>query len=187
MTITHHTFRRTTPKAARDCCSAWMDQCRRGSRRMSDMGIACRKYASPGSSLDMDASRSSPSTSTARLTIRDSFTEFLRWRAGPGAWALGLVKLAPAAGRLRQGSRPGPDQGGVRQGIPAWREPADAGNGSRSLRRIEIWPRFMRPDALEVWNDWGQRGAHRVIVTASPDDDRCALRPQTGRRGPAGH
>ena len=25
------------------------------------------------------------------LTIRDSFTEFLRWRAGPGAWALGLV------------------------------------------------------------------------------------------------
>ena len=31
-----------------------------------------------------------------------------------------------------------------------------------------IWPRFMRPDALEVWNDWGRRGAHRVIVTASP-------------------
>ena len=30
------------------------------------------------------------------LTIRDSFTEFLRWRAGPGNWALGLVKLAPA-------------------------------------------------------------------------------------------
>ena len=32
----------------------------------------------------------------------------------------------------------------------------------------EIWPRFMRPDALAVWNDWGERGAHRVIVTASP-------------------
>ncbi|NAV96720.1 HAD-IB family hydrolase, partial [Salmonella sp. hn-h2] len=30
------------------------------------------------------------------LTIRDSFTEFLRWRVGPGGWALGLVKLAPA-------------------------------------------------------------------------------------------
>ena len=27
----------------------------------------------------------------------------------------------------------------------------------------------MRPDALECWNDWGRRGAHRVIVTASPE------------------
>ena len=33
------------------------------------------------------------------LTFRDSFTEFLRWRAGPGAWALGLVKMAPAGER----------------------------------------------------------------------------------------
>ena len=32
----------------------------------------------------------------------------------------------------------------------------------------QVWPRFMRPDALKVWNDWGRRGAHRVIVTASP-------------------
>ena len=30
------------------------------------------------------------------LTVRDSFTEFLRWRAGRGGWALGLVRLAPA-------------------------------------------------------------------------------------------
>jgi len=30
------------------------------------------------------------------LTIRDSFTEFLRWRAGPAGWALGLLKMAPA-------------------------------------------------------------------------------------------
>ncbi|CAN5241520.1 hypothetical protein BH09PSE1_BH09PSE1_28650 [soil metagenome] len=30
------------------------------------------------------------------LTIRDSFTEFLRWRAGGGGWAMGLLKMAPA-------------------------------------------------------------------------------------------
>src|SRR5688572_33380260 len=30
------------------------------------------------------------------LTIRDSFTAFLRWRAGAGGWFLGLTKLAPA-------------------------------------------------------------------------------------------
>ena len=27
----------------------------------------------------------------------------------------------------------------------------------------------MWPDALKVWNEWGERGAHRVIVTASPE------------------
>ena len=32
-----------------------------------------------------------------------------------------------------------------------------------------VWPRFMRPDALATWEDWGRRGALRVIVTASPE------------------
>jgi phosphatidylglycerophosphatase C len=32
-----------------------------------------------------------------------------------------------------------------------------------------VWDRFMRPDALAVWEDWGRRGAERVIVTASPE------------------
>ena len=27
----------------------------------------------------------------------------------------------------------------------------------------------MRPDALKTWRDWGERGVHRVIVTASPE------------------
>src|SRR5450830_1804436 len=68
-----------------------MDQCRRGSRRMSDMGIVqdLRQSTANGRAIvafDFDGT----------LTIRDSFTEFLRWRVGPGAWALGLVKLAPA-------------------------------------------------------------------------------------------
>ena len=33
----------------------------------------------------------------------------------------------------------------------------------------QVWPGFMRHDALACWNDWGKRGAFRVIVTASPD------------------
>jgi phosphatidylglycerophosphatase C len=101
------------------------------------------------------------------LTIRDSFTEFLRWRAGPGAWALGLVKLAPALaayakdrdrGRIKAASVKEFLLGVSRQTLEA----------EAAAFAEEIWPRFMRPDALEVWNDWGQRGAHRVIVTASP-------------------
>jgi len=101
------------------------------------------------------------------LTIRDSFTEFLRWRAGPGGWALGLVKLAPAvAAYARDRDRGRIKAASVREfllGVDRTTLKADAARFAD-----EIWPRFMRPDALEVWNAWGERGAHRVIVTASP-------------------
>ncbi|NJC42592.1 phosphatidylglycerophosphatase C [Brevundimonas alba] len=102
------------------------------------------------------------------LTIRDSFTEFLRWRAGPGGWALGLVKLAPAvAGYARDRDRGRIKAASVREflrGVDRARLEADA---ERFADRI--WDRFMRPDALACWNAWGERGAHRVIVTASPE------------------
>ena len=101
------------------------------------------------------------------LTIRDSFTEFLRWRAGPGGWALGLVKLAPAvAAYARDRDRGRIKAASVREfllGVDRATLKADAARFAD-----EIWPRFMRPDALAVWNDWGVQGAHRVIVTASP-------------------
>ena len=129
---------------------------------MSDMGIVqeIRQSTANGPAIvafDFDGT----------LTIRDSFTEFLRWRAGPGAWALGLVKLAPALaayakdrdrGRIKAASVKEFLLGVSRQTLEA----------EAAAFAEEIWPRFMRPDALEVWNDWGQRGAHRVIVTASP-------------------
>lgn len=102
------------------------------------------------------------------LTIRDSFTAFLRWRAGPARWALGLARLTPAVvtyvrdrdrGRIKAAS--------VREFL---------GGLDRSTLEAEaeqfaefIWPRFIRPDALACWQDWGDKGAHRVIVTASPE------------------
>ena len=129
---------------------------------MSDMGLVqeIRQSTANGPAIvafDFDGT----------LTIRDSFTEFLRWRSGPGAWALGLVKLAPALaayakdrdrGRIKAASVKEFLLGVSRQTLEA----------EAAAFAEEIWPRFMRPDALEVWNDWGQRGAHRVIVTASP-------------------
>lgn len=129
---------------------------------MSDMGIVqeIRQSTANGPAIvafDFDGT----------LTIRDSFTEFLRWRASPGAWALGLVKLAPALaayakdrdrGRIKAASVKEFLLGVSRQTLET----------EAAAFAEEIWPRFMRPDALEVWNDWGQRGAHRVIVTASP-------------------
>ncbi|WP_374387341.1 HAD-IB family hydrolase [Brevundimonas sp.] len=102
------------------------------------------------------------------LTIRDSFTEFLRWRAGSGGWALGLVRMAPAvAAYARDRDRGRIKAASVKEfllGVDRATLEADA---ERFADRV--WTRFMRPDALEVWNDWGDRGAHRVIVTASPE------------------
>lgn len=129
---------------------------------MSDMGIVqdLRQSTADGPvivAFDFDGT----------LTIRDSFTEFLRWRAGPGAWALGLVKLAPAlAAYAKDRDRGRIKAASVREfllGVNRQTLEAEAAAFAE-----EIWPRFMRPDALEVWNDWGRRGAHRVIVTASP-------------------
>ncbi len=102
------------------------------------------------------------------LTIRDSFTQFLRWRAGAGGWALGLVRMAPAVAVYARDR----DRGAIKaasvkaflKGMTRAQLQADAARFAD-----EVWDAFMRPDALAIWNDWGRRGAHRVIVTASPE------------------
>jgi phosphatidylglycerophosphatase C len=102
------------------------------------------------------------------LTVRDSFTAFLRWRAGAGGWALGLVKMAPAlADYARDRDRGRIKAASVREflgGVTRAELEAEAGRFAE-----RAWTGLMRPDALACWNDWGARGAHRVIVTASPE------------------
>lgn len=102
------------------------------------------------------------------LTIRDSFTQFLRWRAGPGGWALGLVKMAPAVAHYaRDRDRGRIKAASVREflrGVPRAELEADAERFAD-----QIWDGFLRPDALACWAAWGEKGAHRVIVTASPE------------------
>jgi len=101
------------------------------------------------------------------LTIRDSFIQFLRWRAGPGGWALGLVRLAPAvAAYARDRDRGRIKAASVREFLLGVERTTLEAEAERFAERV--WSGFMRPDALRVWNDWGERGAHRVIVTASP-------------------
>lgn len=101
------------------------------------------------------------------LTVRDSFTGFLRKRAGRRRWALGLVRLAPATAAYARDR----DRGAIKaaavkeflEGVSRSDLEADA-----EAYAVRAWRKLMRPDALETWNDWGQQGAHRVIVTASP-------------------
>lgn len=101
------------------------------------------------------------------LTVRDSYTAFLRWRAGTVGYALGLVRLIPALFRYL-GDR---DRGRLKSaatriflaGAPVEQLQADA----ERFAALH-WDRLMRPDGLERWRTWGVDGAHRVIVTASP-------------------
>lgn len=102
------------------------------------------------------------------LTVRDSFTAFLRWRAGRGGWALGLAKMTRDMARYARDR----DRGRIK--AASVRE--FLGGLSRAELEAEAeryaetaWADLMRPDALDVWADWGRKGAHRVIVTASPE------------------
>ncbi|WP_374570417.1 HAD-IB family hydrolase [Phenylobacterium sp.] len=102
------------------------------------------------------------------LTIRDSFMAFLRWRSGGARYALGLVRLAPAAfaylfdrnrGRLKAAA--------VREflkGVPR----ATLEEEARRFAETTSGD-LLRPDALRVWREWRSREAKLVIVTASPD------------------
>jgi phosphatidylglycerophosphatase C len=102
------------------------------------------------------------------LTVRDSFMAFLRWRAGPGRFARGLVKLAPSAlaylfhhdrGRIKQAA--------VREflgGVPRERLEAEAREFAERFSRS-----LLRPDAVAAWRRWRGDHVRLVIVTASPD------------------
>ena len=103
------------------------------------------------------------------LTDRDSFTAFLRWRAGRGGYVVGLVGLSwellvyiatHDRGRLKAAA-------------------AKRFLGRATREQIESWARrfaedharrLLRPDAVKAWKYWRERGARLVIVTASPEE-----------------
>lgn len=101
------------------------------------------------------------------LTVADSFTAFLRWRAGTTGWLAGLAALGPATARYLVDR----DRGRIKAAAVAqFLDGVEALQLSEEAERFadQVWHRFMRPDALACWEDWGKKGAHRVIVTASP-------------------
>ena len=130
---------------------------------MSDMGNAPLIHQPPRAdqaivAFDFDGT----------LTVRDSFTAFLRWRAGTGGWFTGLAKMVPdLAAYLGHQDRGRLKAASVREflkGTPRTQLEADA-----EAFAGQVWPGFLRYDALACWKDWGAKGAYRVIVTASPE------------------
>ena len=102
------------------------------------------------------------------LTVRDSFTAFLKWRAGPARWAAGCARLFPdGTSYLFHRNRGRIKAAAVREflsGVPREQLEKEA----RTFANYASASLF-RPDALATWRRWQQRGARMVIVTASPD------------------
>lgn len=102
------------------------------------------------------------------LTVRDSFTAFLKWRVSPARYNRGMAKLLPAAvSYLGHRNRGRIKAAAVREflaGVPREQLEAEA----RAFAEV-MAPRLLRPDAVRTWRRWGQRHAKLVIVTASPD------------------
>lgn len=102
------------------------------------------------------------------LTIRDSFSSFLKWRAGRMGWIAGCVRLAPDAlayafhrdrGRIKAAA--------VREflkGVPRARLEADARAFAEQFSRS-----LLRPDAVAAWKSWRNQPVRLGIVTASPE------------------
>lgn len=102
------------------------------------------------------------------LTIRDSFSSFLKWRAGPRGWLVGCLRLAPAAlayafhrdrGRIKAAAVKEFLKGVTRTQLEADAR-AFAEKYSRSL---------LRPDAVLTWKRWRNEPVQLGIVTASPE------------------
>jgi phosphatidylglycerophosphatase C len=116
------------------------------------------------------------------LTIRDSFTAFLRWRAGAAGWAIGLAKMAPAlAAYISDRDRGRIKAASVREFLHGLERQALEAEAQRYAD--QVWDRFMRPDALACWKAWGEKGAHRVIVTASPETTVAPFARRLGAEG----
>jgi phosphatidylglycerophosphatase C len=102
------------------------------------------------------------------ITVEDSFTAFLKWRAGPLRYVLGLLKLMPALlaylvhrdrGRIKAQA-----VGEFLTGLSREDLEAEAATFAELCA-----PRLFRPDALAAWRRWRAEGATLVIVSASPD------------------
>jgi phosphatidylglycerophosphatase C len=101
------------------------------------------------------------------ITVRDSFTAFLKWRAGPARYWTGLARLTPSLiaylfhrdrGRIKARA-----VSEFLKGVPRAKLEADARRFAETHSR-----KLFRPDAVAAWKRWQGQRVRLVIVTASP-------------------
>jgi phosphatidylglycerophosphatase C len=113
------------------------------------------------------------------LTIKDSYTAFLAWHAGPLSHAVRMLRLIPAGLAYLADS----DRGRIKMAATgAWL-------AGLSRNEIEAAARafaeshaaaLLRPDALAAWRRWQAEGALMAIVTASPETTIAPFAEQLG-------
>lgn len=102
------------------------------------------------------------------LTTHDSFTAFLRWKAEPFRYALGLLRLLPHV--LAYGVNR--DRGRLKAAAAArflGGTPAEQLAAAAEAFAMEKAQAMLRPDAVQAWRNWRAQGAVVVIVTATPE------------------
>jgi phosphatidylglycerophosphatase C len=102
------------------------------------------------------------------LTVRDSFTAFLAWKAGSVGWIGGLVRLSPALLAYIFHRDRGKLKGRFIRHFLAGQKLESIEASAREFAQIH-GQSLLRPDAVAAWRRWRSRGAKIVIVTASPD------------------
>jgi phosphatidylglycerophosphatase C len=103
------------------------------------------------------------------LTIRDTFTAFLAWRAGPVRYRAGLARLLPDLARyLRDHDRGRLKAAAVRRFLAGLGR-ADLEDAARRFAEGRA-RNLLRPDAIRAWRRWQSQSARLVIVTASPEE-----------------
>jgi phosphatidylglycerophosphatase C len=102
------------------------------------------------------------------LTVRDSFTAFLKWRVSPMRHAIGMVRLFPAAAAYVFDRNRGKIKAAAVREFLRGVSQEQLEREARAFAQSEA-PRLFRPDALAVWRRWRAKGARLVIVTASPE------------------
>lgn len=102
------------------------------------------------------------------ITVRDSYTAFLRWRTPTPALLIGAIRLIPAAlaylGHKDRGRIKAAATKVFLGGVTRERLEDDARRFAEAQSR-----RLLRPDAVQAWKRWQQEGVRLLIVTASPD------------------
>ncbi len=102
------------------------------------------------------------------LTVSDSFTAFLKWRAGAAAYYAEMIRLAPATisylGKRDPGRLKSAAIRAYLRGLPRKLLEDEAAEFASAFA-----PSMLRPDALKVWRRHRADGARMVIVSASPE------------------
>jgi len=102
------------------------------------------------------------------LTWRDSFTDFLAWRAGPARYVAGVARLLPAGLQyLTRHDRGRFKAAAVREFLGGTSR-ADLESQAQAFA-TERARALLRPDAVRAWRRWQAQGARLVIVTATPE------------------